>query len=183
VLSGYSTLELKRTKRLNWRKYAQRLQIEQPVILTANASFHGRTLATITAEVPKDFSPLVPGFSTCLQRYEAVETAITELDSGDYGWRRFSRATTGRRWRSTWRYGLLQNPQNAMKPAFADVRRCRWAWVAAASSGDTSKLPDVSPRAAARLGLLCKSFCNVFQPEIMPARLAAIPLPGGAVCG
>jgi len=51
--------------------------------------FHGRTLATITAtaEVPKDFSPSA-WFSPCaLTAIKAVETAITEPDSGDYRWR------------------------------------------------------------------------------------------------
>jgi len=49
------------------RKYAHtRLHIADPVIITAHASFHGRTLATITAtgqpKYQKDFDPLVPGF-------------------------------------------------------------------------------------------------------------------------
>ncbi len=49
------------------RKYAHtKLGIDAPVILTANASFHGRTLATITAtgqpKYQKHFTPLVPGF-------------------------------------------------------------------------------------------------------------------------
>lgn len=49
------------------RKYAHvKLGIDHPVILTANASFHGRTLATITAtgqpKYQKDFTPLVSGF-------------------------------------------------------------------------------------------------------------------------
>ena len=49
------------------RKYAHTvLNIDEPVILTAKASFHGRTLATITAtgqpKYQKNFAPLVPGF-------------------------------------------------------------------------------------------------------------------------
>jgi acetylornithine aminotransferase len=49
------------------RKYAHvQLGIDAPMILTANASFHGRTLATITAtgqpKYQKNFDPLVPGF-------------------------------------------------------------------------------------------------------------------------
>lgn len=73
------------------RKYAHTVQqIDEPIILTANASFHGRTLATITAtgqpKYQKDFSPLVPGFHYVpYNDAEAVETAITELDSGDRG--------------------------------------------------------------------------------------------------
>lgn len=73
------------------RKYAHTVkQIDEPIILTANASFHGRTLATITAtgqpKYQKDFSPLVPGFHYVpYNDAKAVETAITELDSGDRG--------------------------------------------------------------------------------------------------
>ncbi len=49
------------------RKYAHTvLGIQDPVILTAQASFHGRTMATITAtgqpKYQKNFAPLVPGF-------------------------------------------------------------------------------------------------------------------------
>lgn len=49
------------------RKYGhQVLGIESPVILTAHQSFHGRTLATVTAtgqpKYQKNFAPLVPGF-------------------------------------------------------------------------------------------------------------------------
>jgi acetylornithine aminotransferase len=49
------------------RKYAHtKLGIDDPVILTANASFHGRTLATVTAtgqpKYHKNFAPLVSGF-------------------------------------------------------------------------------------------------------------------------
>ncbi|MBV8887540.1 MAG: aspartate aminotransferase family protein [Chroococcidiopsidaceae cyanobacterium CP_BM_RX_35] len=73
------------------RKYAhQVLDIDEPLILTANASFHGRTLATITAtgqpKYQKDFSPLVPGFHYVpYNDIKAVENAIGELDSGDRG--------------------------------------------------------------------------------------------------
>lgn len=73
------------------RKYAHTVKhIDEPIILTANASFHGRTLATITAtgqpKYQKDFSPLVPGFHYVpYNDIKAVETAITELDSGDRG--------------------------------------------------------------------------------------------------
>ncbi len=49
------------------RKYAHtKLEIDDPVIITAVSSFHGRTLATITAtgqpKYQKNFGPLVPGF-------------------------------------------------------------------------------------------------------------------------
>lgn len=72
------------------RKYAHTvLQIERPIILTAHSSFHGRTLATITAtgqpKYQKHFDPLVPGFYYVpYNDIAAVETAISELDEGDY---------------------------------------------------------------------------------------------------
>ncbi|MEH2306037.1 aspartate aminotransferase family protein [Nostoc sp.] len=72
------------------RKYAHTvLDIEKPIILTANASFHGRTLATITAtgqpKYQKYFDPLVPGFYYVnYNDINAVEVAISELDEGDY---------------------------------------------------------------------------------------------------
>ncbi|MBF2062993.1 MAG: aspartate aminotransferase family protein [Calothrix sp. C42_A2020_038] len=73
------------------RKYAHTvLKIERPIILTAHSSFHGRTLATITAtaqsKYQKHFDPLVPGFSYVpYNDFAAVEAAIGELDEGDYG--------------------------------------------------------------------------------------------------
>ncbi|MFQ4144911.1 aspartate aminotransferase family protein [Chlorogloeopsis sp. ULAP02] len=72
------------------RKYAHTvLQIEHPIILTAHSSFHGRTLATITAtgqpKYQKNFDPLVPGFyHVPYNDIAAVESAIGELDEGDY---------------------------------------------------------------------------------------------------
>lgn len=71
------------------RKYAHKvLDLEKPVILTAKASFHGRTLATITAtgqpKYQKDFSPLVPGFHYVpYNDIRAVENAIADLDEGN----------------------------------------------------------------------------------------------------
>ncbi|MGF1537852.1 MAG: aspartate aminotransferase family protein [Elainellaceae cyanobacterium] len=68
------------------RKYGHtKLGIDEPVILTANASFHGRTLATITAtgqpKYQKNFNPLVPGFHYVpYNDIEALEAAIAELD-------------------------------------------------------------------------------------------------------
>ncbi len=72
------------------RKYAHTvLEIDKPIILTANASFHGRTLATITAtgqpKYQKNFDPLVPGFHHVpYNDVGALEAAIGELDEGDY---------------------------------------------------------------------------------------------------
>ena len=72
------------------RKYAHTVLefLEQPVILTAKASFHGRTLATITAtgqaKYQKDFEPLVPGFEYVQYNdINAIEEAITNIDEGD----------------------------------------------------------------------------------------------------
>jgi acetylornithine/N-succinyldiaminopimelate aminotransferase len=71
------------------RKYAHTvLEIQNPVILTANASFHGRTLATVTAtgqpKYQKNFSPLVPGFHYVpYNDIAALEMAIADLDASE----------------------------------------------------------------------------------------------------
>lgn len=68
------------------RKYAHDVRgIANPIILTAHASFHGRTLATITAtgqpKYQKGFSPLVPGFHYVpYNDIAALEQTIAELD-------------------------------------------------------------------------------------------------------
>ncbi len=68
------------------RKYAHTVrEIADPVIITAHASFHGRTLATITAtgqpKYQKGFSPLVPGFEYVpYNDIAALEQTIAELD-------------------------------------------------------------------------------------------------------
>ena len=69
------------------RKYAHTKRgIETPVIITAKASFHGRTLATITAtgqpKYQKNFDPLMPGFYYVpYNDLEAIKAAIAELDA------------------------------------------------------------------------------------------------------
>ncbi len=69
------------------RKYAHvKRGIEHPIILTANASFHGRTLATITAtgqpKYQKNFSPLVPGFHYVpFNDFAALQATIAQLDA------------------------------------------------------------------------------------------------------
>ncbi|NCO75978.1 MAG: aspartate aminotransferase family protein [Cyanobacteria bacterium] len=72
------------------RKYAHTVLefLEQPVILTAKSSFHGRTLATVTAtgqpKYQKHFQPLVPGFEyVTYNDITAIEEAITNIDEGD----------------------------------------------------------------------------------------------------
>ena len=59
--------------------------IENPVIITAQASFHGRTLATITAtgqpKYQKNFAPLVPGFQYVpYNDIDALEAMVADLD-------------------------------------------------------------------------------------------------------
>ena len=67
------------------RKYAHTvLDIDSPVILTAHASFHGRTLATITAtgqpKYHKGFAPLVSGFEYIpLNDIEGTKAIIDRL--------------------------------------------------------------------------------------------------------
>ena len=69
------------------RKYAHiQRGIENPIILTANASFHGRTLATITAtgqpKYQKNFNPLVPGFHYVpYNDFAALKATVAELDA------------------------------------------------------------------------------------------------------
>jgi acetylornithine aminotransferase len=71
------------------RKYAHTvLKIKNPVILTAHASFHGRTLATITAtgqpKYQQNFDPLVPGFHhVSYNDIAAIEAALKELDANE----------------------------------------------------------------------------------------------------
>lgn len=69
------------------RKYARtQRNIQNPVIITANASFHGRTLATITAtgqpKYQKNFDPLMPGFHYVpYNDFEALATAVDQWDA------------------------------------------------------------------------------------------------------
>ncbi|MDM7327568.1 MAG: aspartate aminotransferase family protein [Thermosynechococcus sp. Uc] len=68
------------------RKYAHTVRhIDNPIILTAQASFHGRTLATITAtgqpKYQQHFDPLVPGFAYVpYNDFGALEALVTALD-------------------------------------------------------------------------------------------------------
>ncbi len=68
------------------RKYAHTVRgIDYPVIITANASFHGRTLATVTAtgqpKYHQNFDPLVPGFAYVdYNDLAALEATIAQLD-------------------------------------------------------------------------------------------------------
>ena len=69
------------------RKYGHtELGIEAPIVITAKSSFHGRTLATVTAtgqpKYQKNFNPLMPGFYYVpYNDIEALKAAIEELDA------------------------------------------------------------------------------------------------------
>lgn len=59
--------------------------IDNPIILTANASFHGRTLATVSAtgqpNYHKGFEPLVKGFEFFeYNNFESFESLVKRLD-------------------------------------------------------------------------------------------------------
>ena len=164
------------------RKYAHTvLQIEQPIILTARDSFHGRTLATITAtaqpKYQKNFEPLVPGFDYVpYNDIAAVEAAISELDEGDY------RVAS-----------ILLEPlqgEGGVRPGdiayFQKLRQiCNETGVllifdeVQVGMGRSGKLwgyeclgvePDIFTSAKGLGGgipigaMMCKSFCDVFQP-------------------
>lgn len=68
------------------RKYAHTVrQIAHPVIITAHGSFHGRTLAAITAtgqpKYQQHFDPLVPGFAYVpYNDFAALATLVESLD-------------------------------------------------------------------------------------------------------
>ncbi len=68
------------------RKYAHTvLGIQHPIVITAHSSFHGRTLATVTAtgqpKYHKNFDPLMPGFSYVpYNDIAALEQTIADLD-------------------------------------------------------------------------------------------------------
>ena len=69
------------------RKYAHTVRgITHPVVITAHASFHGRTLAAVTAtgqpKYHQNFDPLVPGFHYVpYNDIGALEAAIAQLDA------------------------------------------------------------------------------------------------------
>jgi acetylornithine/N-succinyldiaminopimelate aminotransferase len=68
------------------RKYARtRHGVASPVVVTAHASFHGRTLAAVTAtgqpRYQQHFDPLVPGFHHVpFNNWDALLAAVNEID-------------------------------------------------------------------------------------------------------
>jgi acetylornithine/N-succinyldiaminopimelate aminotransferase len=172
------------------RKYAHTvLNIANPVIITANASFHGRTLATVTAtgqpKYQKNFSPLVPGFHYVpYNDIAALEAAIAQLDGSDGA----EQQGAGRQVAA-----IMLEPlqgEGGVRPGdvayFQRVRQlCDEKGIllildeVQVGIGRSGKLwgyenlgiePDIFTSAKALAGgipigaLLCKASCNVFQP-------------------
>ncbi len=67
------------------RKYGQDKGIHHPIIVTASGSFHGRTMATLSAtgnnKIKKGFEPLVPGFVHVPYNDVATLTQVVKSDS------------------------------------------------------------------------------------------------------
>ncbi len=151
------------------------------MIITAHASFHGRTLATITAtgqpKYQKGFSPLVPGFAYVpYNDITALETTIAELDSHE---RRVSAIMLE----------ALQGEGGVRPGDLAYFQRVREICTekgillildeVQVGMGRSGKLwgyenlgiePDIFTSAKGLGGgipigaMLCKSFCDVFEP-------------------
>jgi acetylornithine/N-succinyldiaminopimelate aminotransferase len=165
------------------RKYAHTVQefLEQPVILTAKASFHGRTLATVTAtgqpKYQQHFEPLVPGFEYVpYNDIEAIENAIADIDEGN---RRVAaimleplQGEGGVRPGELEYFLRLREicDQNSILLVFDEVQ---------VGIGRTGKLwgyenlgvePDIFTSAKGLAGgipigaMMCKDFCDVFEP-------------------
>jgi acetylornithine aminotransferase len=165
------------------RKYSHTVLefLEQPVILTAHSSFHGRTLATITAtgqpKYQQDFDPLVPGFAYIpYNDIEAVENAIADIDEGN---RRVAaimleplQGEGGVRPGEVEYFQRLRQicDENKILLVFDEVQ---------VGVGRTGKLwgyenlgvePDIFTLAKGLAGgipigaMMCKQFCDVFQP-------------------
>jgi len=176
------------------RKYAHTvLNIDDPVVITANASFHGRTLATITAtgqpKYQKNFNPLVPGFHYVpYNDIAALESAIAQLNNSE---RRVA--------------AILLEPlqgEGGVRPGTIDyfqaVRQiCDREGIllildeVQVGVGRTGKLwgyenlgiePDIFTLAKGLAGgvpigaMLCKDFCNVFQPGDHASTFGGNPL-------
>jgi acetylornithine/N-succinyldiaminopimelate aminotransferase len=167
--------------------------LEQPVILTAKASFHGRTLATITAtgqpKYQKGFEPLVDGFEYVpYNDITALENAIADIDEGN---RRVA--------------AIMLEPlqgEGGVRPGeldyFLKVRKiCDENNIllvfdeVQVGVGRTGKLwgyenlgvePDIFTSAKGLAGgvpigaMMCKKFCDVFQPGSHASTFGGNPL-------
>lgn len=164
------------------RKYAHTvLNIDNPVIVTANASFHGRTLATITAtgqpKYQQNFTPLVPGFHYVpYNDIAALEAAIAQLDQptrqvaailleglqGEGGVRPGDRAYFQRIRQLCDETGILL----IMDEVQVGMGRTGHYW----GYENLGIEPDIFTSAKGLGGgipigaMLCKSFCDVFKP-------------------
>ena len=164
------------------RKYGHTvLNIQNPVVITATASFHGRTLATVTAtgqpKYQKNFSPLVPGFHYVpYNDITALETAIAELDGqerqvaaimleslqGEGGVRPGDRSYFQRVRQICDEKGILL----ILDEVQVGVGRTGKMW----GFENLGIEPDIFTSAKGLAGgipigaLLCKASCNVFQP-------------------
>jgi acetylornithine aminotransferase len=177
------------------RKYAHTVLefLEQPVILTATASFHGRTLATLTAtgqpKYQKDFDPLVPGFEYVpYNDITAIENAIADLDEGN---RRVAaimleplQGEGGVRPGDVDYFHRIRQicDENNILLVFDEVQ---------VGVGRTGKLwghenlgvePDIFTSAKGLAGgipigaMMCKSFCDVFTPGTHASTFGGTPL-------
>lgn len=164
------------------RKYAHTvLGIENPIVVTAHASFHGRTLATITAtgqpKYQKNFNPLVPGFHYVpYNDITALEEAIAQLDTpqhqvaaimlealqGEGGVRPGDRAYFQRIREICDEKGILL----ILDEVQVGMGRSGHLW----GYENLGIEPDIFTSAKGLGGgipigaMLCKSFCDVFQP-------------------
>lgn len=179
------------------RKYAHTvLNIDEPVILTAHASFHGRTLATITAtgqpKYQKNFAPLVPGFHYIpYNDIGAVEKAITELDAD-------KRRVTAILLEALQGEGGVTPGDRAYFQRIREICHEKGILLildeVQVGMGRTGKLwgyenlgiePDIFTSAKGLGGgipigaLLCKSFCDVFSPGDHASTFGGNPF----VCG
>lgn len=185
------------------RKYAHTVQgIEHPVIITAHASFHGRTLATITAtgqpKYQKNFNPLMPGFYYVpYNDIAALEEAIHLLDGnerqvaaimlealqGEGGVRPGDRAYFQRVRELCDEKGILL----ILDEVQVGMGRSGHYWGYEALGIE----PDIFTSAKGLGGgipigaMLCKSFCDVFQPGDHASTFGGNPFACGvalAVC-
>lgn len=185
------------------RKYGHTvLGVEHPVILTASASFHGRTLATITAtgqpKYQKNFNPLVPGFHYIpYNDIEALEQAIAHLNQdtrqvaailleplqGEGGVRPGDRAYFQRVRDLCTEQGILL----MLDEVQVGMGRSGYLWGHEVLGIE----PDVFTSAKGLGGgipigaMLCKSFCDVFQPGDHASTFGGNPFACGvalAVC-
>ena len=177
------------------RKYAHTVLdfLEQPVILTAHASFHGRTLATLTAtgqpKYQKHFDPLMPGFASVpYNDIGAIQNAVTDLDEGN---RRVAaimleplQGEGGVRPGNVEYFQQLRQicDQNDILLVFDEVH---------VGVGRTGKLwgyenlgvePDIFTSAKGLAGgvpigaMMCKKFCDVFEPGNHASTFGGNPL-------